>query len=87
MLEPKSQKIVDILFNGNVRSQTREAVLLAALKRLNVDEDVFLGVLGQESQNSKNIKKDGRERDRNSNEESNSLQEREMRLMRGAAPI
>ena len=82
MLNPKSQKFYDILFNQNVRSSTREAVLVACLKRLNVDDEIFLKVLTLESQNSENIIQDRRLRERG-DQDLGSLQDREMRLMRG----
>ena len=82
MLNSKSQKLCDILFNLNVRSSTREAVLLGCLKRLNVDDEIFLKVLTLESQNPENVLQDRRSRER-SDQELGSLQEREMRLMRG----
>jgi hypothetical protein len=81
MLDAKSQKFYDILFNANVRSATRESVLLACLKRLNIDEAIFLKTLCEESQNSKNVIDERRERDRSA--EEFDLKAREMRFMRG----
>lgn len=83
MSEEQDHTLLDTLFNANVRSSTREQVLAATLKALDVKVDDFIAALKQEAQNPENVGDDLRARDRDGGQEN--IKQQELKWMKGEA--
>jgi hypothetical protein len=85
MSDSVEQILLDTLFNLNVRTKTRQAVLESALESLNLKTEDFMAALQLAAKNPENVEDDQRERDRSAQSSEQSLVERELKWMSGEA--